>query len=59
MKRPRHSTIIEKLVDLGVNINFITDGDIAGGLTVIGDNPKNDIYYINKSTIKDKGFVFT
>jgi len=44
MKRPRHSTIIEKLVDLGVNINFITDGDIAGGLTVIGDNPKNDIY---------------
>ena len=28
-----------------VNINFITDGDIAGVLSVIGNNPKNDIYY--------------
>ena len=24
---------------------FITDGDIAGALSVIGENPKNDIYY--------------
>ena len=30
---------------MGVQINYITDGDIAGALTVIGDNPKNDIYY--------------
>jgi fructose-1,6-bisphosphatase II / sedoheptulose-1,7-bisphosphatase len=30
---------------MGVHINYITDGDIAGALTVIGDNPKNDIYY--------------
>ena len=30
---------------MSVKINFITDGDIAGALTVIGDNPKNDIYY--------------
>ena len=28
-----------------VSINFITDGDIAGVLSVIGDQPKNDIYY--------------
>ena len=28
-----------------VKINFIKDGDIAGALTVIGNNPKNDIYY--------------
>ena len=44
MKRSRHDHIIKILISLGVNINFITDGDIAGGLTVIGDNPKNDIY---------------
>ena len=30
---------------MNVNINYITDGDIAGALSVIGDNPKNDIYY--------------
>ena len=28
-----------------VTINYITDGDIAGALTVIGKNPTNDIYY--------------
>ena len=44
MKRARHNHIIEKLVRMGVRINYITDGDIAGGLTVIGKNPKNDIY---------------
>tara|TARA_B110000259_G_scaffold166280_1_gene193697 strand:- start:476 stop:1417 length:942 start_codon:yes stop_codon:yes gene_type:complete len=44
MKRPRHKHIIKKLMEMGVNINFITDGDIAGGLSVIGDTPKNDIY---------------
>ena len=30
---------------MNVKINFITDGDIAGALSVIGNNPKNDIYY--------------
>jgi fructose-1,6-bisphosphatase II / sedoheptulose-1,7-bisphosphatase len=44
MKRSRHDHIIKNLERLGVNINFITDGDIAGGLSVIGDIPKNDIY---------------
>ena len=29
---------------MNVNINYITDGDIAGGLSVIGDSSMNDIY---------------
>ncbi len=45
MKRPRHDKIIEILSNMRVNINYITDGDIAGALSVIGKNPKNDIYY--------------
>ena len=45
LKRPRHDHIVKVLNDLNVKVNFITDGDIAGALSVIGDNPKNDIYY--------------
>ncbi len=45
MKRPRHNSIIDELSKMGVKINYITDGDIAGVLSVIGNNPKNDIYY--------------
>ena len=45
LKRPRHEKIIRELEKMSVNINYITDGDIAGALSVIGDNPKNDIYY--------------
>ncbi len=45
LKRPRHDQIINELTKLKVGINFITDGDIAGVLSVIGNNPKNDIYY--------------
>ena len=45
LKRPRHDHIVEALTKIGVKINYITDGDIAGALTVIGKNPKNDIYY--------------
>ena len=45
LKRPRHDHIVKALNDLKVRINFITDGDIAGALSVIGDKPKNDIYY--------------
>ena len=44
LKRPRHDKIVAVLNKLKVNINFITDGDIAGALSVIGNNPKNDIY---------------
>ncbi len=45
LKRPRHDHIIKELSRLNVTINFITDGDIAGALSVIGEKPKNDIYY--------------
>ena len=44
LKRSRHKTIINDLHKLGVKINYITDGDINGALTVIGENPTNDIY---------------
>ena len=45
LKRPRHNHIIQELNKMNVKINYISDGDIAGALSVIGDNPKNDIYY--------------
>ena len=45
LKRPRHDHIVKILSKMKVNINFISDGDIAGVLSVIGTNPKNDIYY--------------
>ena len=45
LKRPRHEKIIKELTKMNVKINYITDGDIAGALSVIGNNPKNDIYY--------------
>ena len=45
LKRKRHNHIVKELTEIGVKINFITDGDIAGALTVIGNKPKNDIYY--------------
>ena len=45
LKRPRHDHIVTKLKKMNANINFIPDGDISGVLSVIGKNPKNDIYY--------------
>jgi fructose-1,6-bisphosphatase II / sedoheptulose-1,7-bisphosphatase len=45
LKRPRHDYIVKDLERLNVKINYITDGDIAGALSVIGHEPKNDIYY--------------
>ncbi len=45
LKRSRHNHIISELNKLDVKINYITDGDIAGALSVIGENSKNDIYY--------------
>ena len=45
LKRDRHEHIVKELTKLNVNINYITDGDIAGALSVIGNEPKNDIYY--------------
>ena len=45
LKRPRHDYIVKALKKMNVKINYITDGDIAGALSVIGLDPKNDIYY--------------
>ena len=45
LKRPRHDDIVKILTKMNVKINYITDGDIAGALSVIGENPINDIYY--------------
>ena len=45
LKRPRHDHIVKELNKMNVKINYITDGDIAGALSVIGKNPINDIYY--------------
>ena len=45
LKRARHDHIVDELTKMNVKINYITDGDIAGALSVIGDNPRNDIYY--------------
>tara|TARA_B100001029_G_C15058885_1_gene456675 strand:- start:145 stop:1086 length:942 start_codon:yes stop_codon:yes gene_type:complete len=44
LKRPRHEKIISSLEKMNIKINYISDGDIAGALSVIGENPKNDIY---------------
>ena len=45
LKRPRHDQIIKILHKMNVKINYINDGDIAGVLSVIGNEPRNDIYY--------------
>ena len=45
LQRPRHKKIVEELTKMNVKINYITDGDIAGALSVTGEKPKNDIYY--------------
>ena len=45
LKRPRHEHIVKELNKMSVTVNYITDGDIAGALSVIGESPKNDIYY--------------
>ena len=44
LKRPRHDTIIKSLKEMGVNISFITDGDISGAISVGYPSKKIDIY---------------
>jgi fructose-1,6-bisphosphatase II / sedoheptulose-1,7-bisphosphatase len=44
LKRSRHDNIIKDLNELGVNINFITDGDVLGVITVGYPNQNVDIY---------------
>ena len=44
LKRPRHDKIIRSLNSIGVKINFITDGDVSGVISVSRANFNNDIY---------------
>tara|TARA_Y100000590_G_C15635212_1_gene982707 strand:- start:39 stop:983 length:945 start_codon:yes stop_codon:yes gene_type:complete len=44
LKRPRHDKIIESLKQMGVNISFISDGDVSGVISVAYPNKKIDIY---------------
>ncbi len=44
LDRPRHKGIIENLNKMNVKINFITDGDVAGVISVIDENCPEDIY---------------
>ena len=44
LKRPRHDKIIEILNEMGVKINFITDGDVSGVISVADPKQKIDIF---------------
>ena len=44
LQRPRHDSIVKTLKELGVNIQFITDGDVSGVLSVAYPEKKIDIY---------------
>jgi len=44
MDRPRHRTIIDKLKEMNVKVNFISDGDVSGVLEVASVNKKADIF---------------
>ena len=44
LKRPRHNKIIETLNSLDVKVNFITDGDVSGVISVAKPNANIDIY---------------
>ena len=44
LQRPRHDQIVNSLNSLGVKINFITDGDVSGAISVADRNSNVDIY---------------
>ena len=44
LNRPRHKKIIDSLNSMGVKINFITDGDVSGVISVADPKLKIDIY---------------
>ena len=44
LNRPRHDKIIDSLKSLGVKINYITDGDVLGVISVTNPKFNNDIY---------------
>lgn len=44
LKRPRHNSIIKSLNSMNVRINYISDGDVSGVISVSNINFKNDIF---------------
>ena len=44
LKRSRHDSIVKILTEMDVKINFITDGDVSGVMSVAYKNRKIDIY---------------
>ena len=44
LKRPRHDHIVKSLSDMGVKINFISDGDVSGVIAVADKKTNIDIY---------------
>ncbi len=44
LQRPRHDKIVKSLKRMGVNINFITDGDVAGVLLTAEKTSNVDVY---------------
>ena len=44
LKRPRHNKIIEVFKEMGVNIDFINDGDVSGAISVADPSKNIDIY---------------
>ena len=46
LKRPRHDSIVKSLNSMGVKINFITDGDVLGVISVAHNNKLNNDIYI-------------
>ena len=44
LERPRHNNIIKDLISMKVNINFISDGDVSGVISVANPNSKIDMY---------------
>ena len=44
LKRPRHDSITKSLIEMGVKINFIDDGDVMGAISVADPKTNVDIY---------------
>ena len=44
LKRPRHDSIVKILNEMNVKINFITDGDVSGVISVAYPEKKIDMY---------------
>ena len=44
LKRPRHDSIVKSLNSMGVKINFISDGDVSGVISVAVPKSGIDIY---------------